>query len=120
MARISSPDHLRLGDKLRHMDWGLVALIVLIGFIGVGLLYSAGGKSWQPWAGAQLSRFAVGFCIMMIVAMVDIRLWLRLAYSLYGAMLFLLIVVEIMGHIGMGAQRWISFGFFVLQPSELM
>jgi rod shape determining protein RodA len=35
-------------------------------------------------------------------------------------MLFLLVVVEVMGHIGMGAQRWISFGFFVLQPSELM
>jgi rod shape determining protein RodA len=35
-------------------------------------------------------------------------------------MLFLLLVVEIMGHVGMGAQRWINFGFFVLQPSELM
>jgi rod shape determining protein RodA len=56
----------------------------------------------------------------MIVALIDIRFWLRIAYPLYGIMLFLLVVVEVMGHIGMGAQRWISFGFFVLQPSELM
>jgi rod shape determining protein RodA len=39
---------------------------------------------------------------------------------MYGVMLFLLVVVEIMGHIGMGAQRWINLGFFVIQPSELM
>ena len=28
--------------------------------------------------------------------------------------------VEVFGHIGMGAQRWINFGLFKLQPSELM
>ncbi len=120
MARLTTTDHLRLSDKLRHLNWGLVALIAAIGFIGVGLLYSAGGKSWSPWAGPQLSRFLVGFTLMMIIALVDIRVWLRLAYPMYGVMLFLLVVVEVMGHIGMGAQRWINFGFFVLQPSELM
>lgn len=35
-------------------------------------------------------------------------------------MLALLVAVAIIGHIGMGAQRWINFGFFVLQPSEHM
>ncbi|MDX2028922.1 MAG: rod shape-determining protein RodA [Alphaproteobacteria bacterium] len=120
MARLTSKDHLRLGDKLRLMHWGLVALIVTIGLIGITLLYSAGGKSWEPWAGAQLSRFAIGLAIMMAIALADIRIWLRLAYPLYGLVLVLLIAVEIMGHTGMGAQRWIHLGFFVLQPSELM
>lgn len=120
MSRLSSTDHLSLQDKFRHLNWGLIALIIAIGTIGIVLLYSAGGKNWQPWAGAQLSRFAIGLCLMMIVAVTDIRIWLRIAYPLYGLMLFLLVVVEIMGHIGMGAQRWINFGFFVLQPSELM
>jgi rod shape determining protein RodA len=120
MSRLTSTDHLGLGDKLRHLNWGLVTLIVLIGLTGVMLLYSAGGKSWQPWAAAQLSRFAVGLCLMMVIALVDVRVWLRAAYPMYGVMLFLLVVVEIMGHIGMGAQRWINLGFFVIQPSELM
>lgn len=98
----------------------MIALIVVIGLIGVGLLYSAGGKSWSPWAGLQLGRFAVGLVLMMIIALTDIRFWLQYAYVMYGVMLLLLIIVEIMGHVGMGAQRWINFGFIVIQPSELM
>ena len=120
MSRLSSSDHLSLGDKLRLLNWGLVFIIVIIGLIGIALLYSAGGRSWQPWAGAQLTRFGVGLIIMMMIALTDTKVWIRIAYPLYGIMLFLLIVVEIMGHIGMGAQRWINLGFFVLQPSELM
>ncbi len=120
MNRLSSPDHLSFGDKLRLMNWGLVGIILTIGLIGITLLYSAGGKHWTPWAGAQASRFVVGFFVMLAIAMVDIRFWLRWAYPIYGFMFFLLIVVEVMGHIGMGAQRWINLGFFVIQPSELM
>ena len=57
---------------------------------------------------------------MMAIALTDVRVWLQYAYPMYGVMLFLLVVVEVMGHIGMGAQRWINLGFFVIQPSELM
>ncbi len=120
MSRLSSAEHLALGDKLRLLNWGLVLIIVSIGLIGVALLYSAGGTSWEPWAGPQLSRFGIGLVVMLVVALIDIRFWLRVAYPLYGLMLVLLVVVEVMGHIGMGAQRWVNFGFFVLQPSELM
>jgi rod shape determining protein RodA len=120
MSRLSNPDHLRFSDKLRLMHWDLVALIILIGGIGIALLYSAGGKNWHPWAGAQLARFIVGLIMMLALAFTDMRVWLRSAYVIYGVMLALLLVVEVMGHIGMGAQRWINLGFFVIQPSELM
>jgi rod shape determining protein RodA len=120
MIGLSSSENLGFFEKLRLIHWGMVLIIALIGSIGIALLYSSGGMKWEPWAGAQLTRFLFGFTLMMIVAMVDVRVWLRIAYPLYGIMFLLLIVVEIMGHIGMGAQRWINFGFFVLQPSELM
>jgi len=120
MSRLSAADHMTLADKLRLMNWGLVVVIALIGSIGVALLYSAGGQSWTPWAEPQLIRFLIGFTLMLIIALVDIRFWLRAAFPLYAAIFVLLIVVEIMGHVGMGAQRWINLGFFVLQPSELM
>ena len=120
MSRLSAANHMSLADKLRLINWGLVAIILILGLTGIGLLYSAGGKNWEPWAGPQAIRFASGFVLMIALALVDIRFWLRIAYPLYIVMFLLLIVVEIRGHIGMGAQRWINLGFFVLQPSELM
>lgn len=120
MSGLSSADHLTLTDKLRLLNWGLVAVIAMIGASGVALLYSAGGMSWTPWAEAQMIRFIIGFGLMLVLALVDIRIWLRSAYPFYGFMLILLILVEVMGQMGMGAQRWINLGFFVLQPSELM
>ena len=41
-------------------------------------------------------------------------------YPLYGAVLVLLVLVELIGGIGGGSQRWLPLGPFVLQPSELM
>jgi len=120
MSRLSAADNLSFADKLHLINWGLVTVIALIGSTGVALLYSAGGMSWEPWAGPQLTRFLLGFLVMLAIALVDVRFWLRAAYPLYGLMFFLLIVVEVKGHVGMGAQRWINLGFFVLQPSELM
>src|SRR3546814_2304230 len=65
-------------------------------------------------------RFGVGFAIMLTIAMVDIRVWMRGAYLIYAGVLVLLVAVEVMGEIGMGAQRWIDLGVVQLQPSELM
>lgn len=120
MIGLSSGDRLSLSDKIRLLDWGLVVLIAVVGLVGVAMLYSAGGQDWRPWAGAHLVRLTAGLFLMLLIALIDIRLWFRLAYPLYGAMLLLLLIVEAMGQVGMGAQRWINLGFFVLQPSELM
>lgn len=84
------------------------------------MLYSAANGHWQPWAINQLLRFGVGLGVMIFFALIDIRIILRYSYLFYFFTLILLLVVEVTGHIGMGAQRWINFGFFKLQPSELM
>lgn len=111
---------LTLGAKIRMISWGLVLLVCVISGIGIAMLYSAAGGQWDPWAKSQLIRAAPGVVLMLTMALVDIRIWMRAAYFIYAVVFALLIAVEIMGHIGMGAQRWINLGFFVLQPSELM
>ena len=103
-----------------NISFCYVLFICILAAIGIVMLYSAANGSWRPWALNQLMRFAVGVGVMLFFALIDIRLLLRYAYLFYFATLFLLIVVEITGHVGMGAQRWINFGFFKLQPSELM
>jgi rod shape determining protein RodA len=109
-----------LRQRLWQINWSLVFLITVIGGVGIAMLYSAGGGSMEPWASRQLVRFVFGLCAMFVFAVVDIRIWLRYAYVIYGVSLILLIVVELFGSIGMGAQRWIRFGALQIQPSEVM
>ncbi len=115
-----NPPTFSLGQKLLHIHWFFVLLVCAVAGIGVAMLYSAANGSFQPWASRHVMRFAFGLVVMLSVALVDVRIWLRLAYPFYAVSLILLVMVEVMGFIGMGAQRWIDLGYFNLQPSELM
>ena len=119
-----SPDigrrELTFADKLRGLQWGLVLLVAAISTIGFAMLYSAANGSLQPWASRQMTRFAIAFVPMLVVAIVDVRHWFRSAYWIYVASLLLVIAVDVRGFVGMGAQRWIDLGVIQLQPSEIM
>ena len=111
---------LGVGGLLLRVDWVLVILLTLTTAAGFAMLYSAAGGNIRPWAGPHALRFAVGLAVMLAVALVDIRIWLRCAYPIYAASLLLVIGVELMGDVGMGAQRWLKLGPLSVQPSEIM
>jgi rod shape determining protein RodA len=104
---------------LSNMPWLLLALIGLLSGLGFVMLYSAAGENLLPWALPQMVRFAAGAVGLCIIASIPLRFFWRYAYLFYVGVLVLLVVVEVMGHIGMGAQRWINLGFITIQPSEL-
>ncbi|MEQ8666415.1 MAG: rod shape-determining protein RodA [Rhodospirillales bacterium] len=106
--------------KLLRVNWPFVIVLTMTAGIGFGMLYSAAGGNWDPWASRQMVRFAGGMALMLGIAVVDIRFWLRHAYALYVVGLALLAAVEVMGTVGMGAQRWIDLGIVTVQPSEVM
>ena len=120
MRGIEIQSDIKLGQKILYINWGLVALITIIACIGFSCLYSAAGGSLSPWATPQIVRFMMGMCGMLVVALIDIRFWYKMAYPCFALGMVLLVVVEAMGHVGMGAQRWINLGFMKLQPSEVM
>ena len=111
---------LSVADKLLEINWGFVLLVVLIATAGIAMLYSVAGAHMHPWAGKQIAHFALGLFVLVAAAMIDIRVWMSLAYPAYGVALLLLVAVDVAGHSGLGAQRWISLGPLDLQPSELM
>ena len=112
--------HLTLGQKLWQIRWLFVFLICATGAVGAAMLYSAANGSVEPWAIRHIIRFGAGLVLMVVIALTDIRLWLRYAYFLYFGSLALLVAVEVAGSVGMGAQRWIDLGVIHLQPSEVM
>jgi rod shape determining protein RodA len=109
-----------LGRKLAALHWPLVALLALIGLVGYAMLYSAAGGAHGPWAWRHGLRLAVFVPVMVAMALVDLRVWFRVSYLFYGAVLAMLVAVDVLGEINKGAQRWLDLGVIQLQPSELM
>jgi rod shape determining protein RodA len=109
----------RLLSKLWRVNWLYVLLICLLGGIGYGALYSAGGGSARPFAGPQSIRFCLGVVMMIGLAMISPKLLVKLAWPFYFFSLVLLVAVLRMGHVGKGAERWLILGGVQLQPSEL-
>ncbi|XAT58834.1 rod shape-determining protein RodA [Rhodobacteraceae bacterium IMCC1335] len=105
--------------KILYLNWPLTILIISTAGFGFLMLYSVAGGSLQPWAEPQMKRFALGFLIMLVIAMTPIWVWRNLSFVGYTLSLILLLLVELFGVKGMGAQRWIDLGFMRLQPSEL-
>lgn len=102
-----------------HIDALLLVLLLLLLGSGLLVLYSAGNQNIDLLL-RQLTRMAVAFVGLFILASIHPDRMRDLAYWLYGAGLILLISVLIFGYEGKGAQRWLDLGFFRFQPSELM
>ena len=106
--------------KLLYLNWALILLLTSVCAVGWLMLYSVAGGDVSTWAEPQMKRFAVGLTIMIIVGMIPIWFWRNMSGVAYLVAVSLLVAVDVMGHIGMGAQRWLNLGFIMLQPSELM
>lgn len=113
-------DELILLHKLYAINGGFVLLVAAMASIGFAMLYSVAGENLAPWAKPQMVRFAVGMTLVFVIVLVDIRIWMRMAWLFYALGVAFLIAVEVKGFIGMGAQRWITIGGFAFQPSEMM
>jgi rod shape determining protein RodA len=120
MSLAAARTELTLVDKIRRLDWRLVLVLIGVAGVGTAALYSAGGMKPDPWAARHATRFAIGVAMMLLVALVDLRVWMRLAYPAYVVSVVLLVAVDLVGKGAMGAQRWLDLGPIQIQPSELM
>ena len=106
--------------KVLHLNWALVVVLTAIALVGFLMLYSVADGQLDRWAEPQMKRYAFGLVLMLAMGFVPIWFWRNMAGLAYGVSLLLLVAVEIVGAIGMGAQRWLELGPLRLQPSELM
>ena len=60
-------------ERLKHLNWGLMLLILAVSCVGFAALYSAAGGSFSPWASKQMMRFGVAAIGMIIIALIDLK-----------------------------------------------
>jgi rod shape determining protein RodA len=109
-----------LPRRLAILPWKVIFAITGLSLFGTIVLYSAAGASMRPWALPHLVQFGLFLMLALGVRMAGLDLLRRAALPSYGACLFLLLLVEIIGQVGGGSQRWLSLGPLTIQPSELM
>jgi rod shape determining protein RodA len=110
------------GRTLRALglDGPLTGVLAIIVIIGVLVVYSASGQNVRM-VEHHLANIAIAVAALLALARLATPQYLRLfAPIAYVIGVLLLIVVEVTGHIGKGAQRWLDVGFMRFQPSEIM
>ncbi|MBJ2151455.1 rod shape-determining protein RodA [Paracoccus sp. IB05] len=106
--------------KVLYLNWQVIVLVTAVSAVGILMLWSVAGGDFNLWARRQAQVFAAGMVLMFMVAMVPVWFWRSMAGIAYLTSFVLLIIVDLYGVVGMGAQRWIDFGPLRLQPSEMM
>ena len=105
---------------IARQPWGVILpLIALVGF-GGAVLYSAAGGHLMPWALLHVVRFGVFLAMALVIARIPQAWFKAAALPGYAVLCVMLVLVELIGQVGGGSQRWLNLGFMQLQPSELM
>jgi rod shape determining protein RodA len=108
----------RLIGQLR-LDGPLLVGLGLIALYGQIVLYSASGESFGRVVDGTL-RILLGGLAMVVVAQIKPATLRASAPYLFGFGVLLLLVVDLIGYVGKGAQRWLDLGIIRFQPSEIM
>ena len=110
----------RLGVVLRRLDLPLIAIATVISVLSLINLRSASMHVAASFHISQGMWFAVGIGLAAVLATVHTRVFKRGAYFFYGVVLVLLVAVAVAGTELNNSQRWLNFGIFMVQPSELL
>lgn len=102
-----------------HLDKPLFYALLTIATLSTLVVYSASGQN-QHILIQHIIRMGLGFVLLIGVAQVQPQTWARIAPFVFFIGLGLLGAVLAVGSISKGAQRWLNFGLFTFQPSEIM
>jgi rod shape determining protein RodA len=103
----------------KSFDYFLFALVLILVILGIVTIYSSTYGVTNQYFFAQLIFAGVGIVASIIFAFLDYKNLGSFSVAIYVAGIIFLIVVLVLGKSVSGATRWISLGFFRLQPSEI-
>lgn len=104
-----------------HIDWALLLAILVLCALGVAMIYSTSvdpTRSGSQLYMTQLYAIVIGLGAMVVMLSFDYRTFTDKSHLIYIGLLAFLLYVLFLGHVQMGARRWISFAGLNLQPSE--
>mgnify|MGYP001228324558 CR=1 FL=1 len=106
----------------RHLDWLLLAAVVLLTGIGLVMIYSTTYDVVHGRVGTefykQLYAALLGLGALAVCLAIDYRTLAEYSLVIFAGIALLLLYVLLFGFVAGGARRWIDLGPMNLQPSE--
>jgi cell division protein FtsW len=109
-----------------RIDRPLLIATLMLMTVGLVMVFSASASMSEARFGSayllvrkQLIWDAVGIVALLVCMRVDYHRWQKWVYPLLGSAVVTLAAVLVVGRVVKGAKRWIQFGGFTFQPSEL-
>jgi rod shape determining protein RodA len=105
----------------RHFDFWLLGAVIIALVFGVTMIRSAiaGNTSLATVVNRQIIFGAIGFVVILLVAMIDYRFWSGAILPMYLVIVVALAMLKVVGGTRFGATRWIETGLVSIQPTEL-
>ncbi len=108
---------------MKNASLTILLIAVLICILSLLSIFSSTsqreGEIWQNIYQRQALWIGLGIMFFLIISNINYRRFWDWTYFLYLASLFFLLLVLLLGSVRLGAQRWLRFGWFNFQPSEL-
>ena len=102
--------------SLKRVDFWLFIPACILTFLGTLVLASVSASDFPE----QFFHLFLAFGVFFIFASIDVSFWRGFAPLMYGFSVFLLGATFLLGSLTRGSVRWISFGPFNLQASEII
>jgi rod shape determining protein RodA len=104
----------------QSVDWVVVTMSFAIIVLAMFNLNSAGAGDWSGRVATQIRWVALGTVAMLAVMALDYKVLYRGAYAIYALGIGLLLLVPVFGVTVNNARRWLGYGDWRIQPSEIM
>jgi rod shape determining protein RodA len=102
----------------KDIHWPLVFAAAGLVAIGSLFIFSAAFHDSGNYEDKHLFWVAAATCVLFMIPLMGYRTFLSISYLFYVIAILLLISVFIFGKTRLGAQRWLSLGPLIIQPSE--
>jgi rod shape determining protein RodA len=113
---------LNIWNRIDKMTIILFLLMIIIGWFNIyAAVFNeerAGMFDFTQRYGKQFIWIVAAIVIAIFVVIIDSRFYFFFSWFIYGALMFILLLVLLFGKEINGAKSWFEFGGFSLQPSE--
>ena len=113
-------------EEIRNtrVDRAILICVLLFSLFSLLAVYSAtaGNKEAAIYENfyKQIVWVVAGLVLFFALTYLPLHIVFTLAYPLYGILLLMIFIIDLMGAVTGGAQRWLDLGGIKFQPSEFM